>query len=531
MRLMVVLTVFFAFAVALDARALIPIADDAQGRAAMAATGSVVLVAWRSDSGLQLARLNSSGNVIVSGPEIIDASPNTSPPAVAAVTNDLFVVVWREGIELRLVRFDASNGDRLDETPVVFAQEVGASGTPAIAGGVAGGALVAFADGNVAQPAMHVVMLAADGLPLTAPALIASDLYGTRSPAVAAGEGRYAVAWVDGPTDSAIGAGVLDAAGALVAEPVVVSTTTVFPEGPTVAPAAEGFVVAWSARNVVVSQQKDVFAAQIGADGVLVDDAAVPIGERFDDERAPSIASDGDRLLAVWTGDLGVLYGQRMLDDLTILNGLSSQTSMELGSGVDPVSIGVAPGAFVLCLRRTESSTNLDCGGFFFSDDADLDLDGDGFNGFTDNCIDVANADQADADADGAGDACDPCPADALDDADNDGVCGDVDNCPDEFNASQSDLDADGAGDVCDESAFYPDDAGVSDNDAGGDDDDDDDDDDDAPGDGDAGPVSPPVARSPSCGCSAADDRAWTPLDAAFAAMLFVCARMRRWRA
>jgi hypothetical protein len=58
------------------------------------------------------------------------------------------------------------------------------------------------------------------------------------------------------------------------------------------------------------------------------------------------------------------------------------------------------------------------------------DADGDGVANATDDCVLVANADQADADRDGAGDACDPCPHDPGNDADADGICGDVDPCP-----------------------------------------------------------------------------------------------------
>jgi hypothetical protein len=110
--------------------------------------------------------------------------------------------------------------------------------------------------------------------------------------------------------------------------------------------------------------------------------------------------------------------------------------------------------------------------------DACLDTDLDGVPDGQDNCPDDANADQADADGDGIGDACDDdsdndgvpddediCPGeddnldtdgdtipDCLDDdADGDGVDDGVDNCPAASNASQSDLDGDGIGDACDD--------------------------------------------------------------------------------
>ncbi|MDO8614306.1 MAG: thrombospondin type 3 repeat-containing protein [Dehalococcoidia bacterium] len=107
-----------------------------------------------------------------------------------------------------------------------------------------------------------------------------------------------------------------------------------------------------------------------------------------------------------------------------------------------------------------------------------LDTDGDGVADATDNCPAVYNPDQADADGDDTGDACeadadgdgiedgdDNCPAvfnpDQLDsnsdgegdaceaDSDNDGVIDDDDNCPTDYNPDQADSDGDGQGDAC----------------------------------------------------------------------------------
>jgi hypothetical protein len=58
-----------------------------------------------------------------------------------------------------------------------------------------------------------------------------------------------------------------------------------------------------------------------------------------------------------------------------------------------------------------------------------VDDDGDAVCDDADNCLSAGNADQSDADGDGAGDACDVCPFDAEDDADLDGICGDADAC------------------------------------------------------------------------------------------------------
>jgi hypothetical protein len=83
-------------------------------------------------------------------------------------------------------------------------------------------------------------------------------------------------------------------------------------------------------------------------------------------------------------------------------------------------------------------------------DACDFDVDGDGVPDLGDLCPRIADPGQEDADGDGAGDACDVCPTDASNDVDGDGVCGAVDNCDDTANPDQGDTDGDGQGDLCD---------------------------------------------------------------------------------
>lgn len=70
------------------------------------------------------------------------------------------------------------------------------------------------------------------------------------------------------------------------------------------------------------------------------------------------------------------------------------------------------------------------------------DTDQDGIIDVQDNCPRHENADQADVDLNGRGDACE--------DFDRDGVVNQVDNCPNAPNREQSDIDRDGVGDTCD---------------------------------------------------------------------------------
>jgi len=78
------------------------------------------------------------------------------------------------------------------------------------------------------------------------------------------------------------------------------------------------------------------------------------------------------------------------------------------------------------------------------------DADGDGICNAEDNCRDMANADQADVDADNKGNACDICT-----DTDLDLHCAEADDtCPDDYDTSLLDTENDGVGDACDNCPF-----------------------------------------------------------------------------
>jgi|GEM_PF-1973088 len=80
----------------------------------------------------------------------------------------------------------------------------------------------------------------------------------------------------------------------------------------------------------------------------------------------------------------------------------------------------------------------------------DIDTDGDGILDSADNCPQDANADQADSDSNGIGDACDTGGVDT----DGDSIEDIYDNCVDVPNPGQSDTDGDGIGDACDTAPY-----------------------------------------------------------------------------
>jgi large repetitive protein len=134
------------------------------------------------------------------------------------------------------------------------------------------------------------------------------------------------------------------------------------------------------------------------------------------------------------------------------------------GAGIYPAFVCDAPPSEPSCTPSRPASVK---GSTVYSGaPSGDDTDADGIPNASDKCPTVFDPirpmdgeKQGDADNDGTGDACDPCPLDANteactvidpNDRDHDGQPNATDNCPDAPNADQADGDGDGKGNVCD---------------------------------------------------------------------------------
>jgi hypothetical protein len=121
----------------------------------------------------------------------------------------------------------------------------------------------------------------------------------------------------------------------------------------------------------------------------------------------------------------------------------SSSVTGTLGEGRQVSRDDLAPGVHTLTLTAQDADGNRATAQIAIEIAATPDSDADGAGDDADNCPLAYNPEQADADGDGLGDACDP------DDADGDGYPDYADNCrllPND----QRDADRDGIGDACD---------------------------------------------------------------------------------
>ena len=126
----------------------------------------------------------------------------------------------------------------------------------------------------------------------------------------------------------------------------------------------------------------------------------------------------------------------------------SEQTHVFASDGADSddfgISVAISGDTIVVGAELDDTAGGTNAGSVYVYA-PNLDTDGDGISDDLDNCPAAPNPDQANADLDGTGDACDP-------DDDNDGIEDIFDNCSLVANSDQTDTDFDGIGDVCDPS-------------------------------------------------------------------------------
>jgi len=182
-----------------------------------------------------------------------------------------------------------------------------------------------------------------------------------------------------------------------------------------------------------------------------------------------------EQVSITWTLSKANANGGNGVTGLILHNGVEIDRATIAGTdavGVERVvCIEIAPGDMIEFAHTPEGINGTDNDGSDGTNTAMIidfegpDLDLDGIDDCTDNCLGVSNSDQEDADGDGVGDLCDNCPDDSNEDqtdTDEDGVgdaCQDSDddthvdaedNCFLIANEDQADGDGDGVGDLCD---------------------------------------------------------------------------------
>lgn len=353
-----------------DAPLVVSGAARHQNMPALVFDGTGYLAAWSDARGatrdIYAGRLGADGAALDgNGFAVSTAARDQSDPAIAWSDGSTGLIVWHDR---RATNFDIL-GATVDSDGVVTSVDVpvcamdGDQLRPAVAfDPVSSLYLVVWSDrragigtndiygarvdtsGNVLDPC---------GVP------IASAASTQHAPSVAFGDDQFLVVWEDKRSDllrDVYGARVtIDSAAVTVldANGFPIADAGVREAEPSVAFTSAGFLVAWSDGRDVSASGFDVYAARVGADGVVGESFAV--SAEVGDERSPTLRGNSDRSAAL------TAY---------------VRTDEALG----------APRVFARLV--------------------DEDSDDDGIGDEEDNCPEVANPGQEDSDGDGVGDAC-----------------------------------------------------------------------------------------------------------------------------
>jgi hypothetical protein len=339
---------------------------------AVAWDGQDYLVAWEDlrdgDPAIYAGRITSHGTPLDGGGIAVATGGDDEDPAVAWDGRN-YLVVWSHwdpdaGADVWGARV-TPGGRVLDRTAIRVASASLDQFSPSVAFDGTN-YLVAWVDERADERGrdIYATRVSPQGEVLDAAFPISKNDLWQIDPTVTTDGTQWFVAWQDQQAgDWDIDAARVSSDGQVLDRYGILVTTDFRDQiSPTASWDGTDFVVAWSDLRTGVD--RDIYAARVTVDGLVLDPEGIPISTAVDDQTTPSASWDGVNTLIAWSdrrsGQSSNLTAARLSPDGTVLDPTGRAISLLAGDELFPAVAGTTSGRAFVAYQRFASETPYD---------------------------------------------------------------------------------------------------------------------------------------------------------------------------
>ena len=294
-----------------------------KGLPALAFDGTNFLVAWadgRYGSQIAATRVTKSGKLIEASPFVVTTRSNTQDEEAFAFDGTNYLVVWVDtrngGDDIYGARL-TTGGLLLDPNGFPISTATGNQIHPSVAFDGTN-YLVTWSDARSGTFDIYGTRVDKTGTVLDASGFAISTAAGVQDDSALAFDGtNYLVTWDDarsGTSNDIYAARVSTFGGVLDPSGIAISTTTNTQRAPAVAFDGTNYTIVWYETQPTTGF--DIYGARVSKAGVLLSPGKFVVSAATGDQTFPAIAFDGTNYLAVWadhrSGTTDDVYGARI---------------------------------------------------------------------------------------------------------------------------------------------------------------------------------------------------------------------------
>lgn len=283
------------------------------------------------------ARITSAGSVSDSAGIVVSTGTNQQfGPSVASNGTD-YLVAWEDSRagdpDVYAVRV-STDGDVLDASGISVSTATGAQTNPRVASDGADYLVVWQDRRSGTMDEVYATRVSALGTVSEAAGIAIETGHATYAPASVASNGTdYFVVWGDDRTTEIGIYGARVTSEGDVSDPSGIDIAMGRGFEPSVASNGTDYLVVWEDPRNSVATGSDIYGARVTSEGVVQDAAGIVISSATNEQRAASVASNGDDYFAVWQDArnswMGDVYGARITSAGVVLDaaGIAVATS------------------------------------------------------------------------------------------------------------------------------------------------------------------------------------------------------------